>query len=516
MQKNFFLKWIYQLEGKKTDIIDHLREIIHVDIVKNSIDKFKNWRKKEGGAIEKDFDRHRRGIERKFYPNGNIAKEIHGLNQEMVNFLILDEHKTSELLKHKTLFDAANRYNFPTEYFYHLEKRKEINNTQKHRSLDYWYEQFKINYHIFFHPEFIKHKYKTNINYETYESYTVLQNIWSDLQNAILIHKLRVACEIRSWRWLYNDTFEDFNFDEINRDIEQFKKGLKKNDIENTGGFDNFNAILIYTELFEWLALDKLEDIEGFSNLKTKVIKNISLFPNDEQVAILIMLINYIITLFFQKKRIGAVKKVLFEVASCGFNERIFLVTYIDSNLFLNIFDLLQEDYPDFTNDMFSKYSTCIIPSEKLFVELFCMARMTAHKEDWYKALEYAEALEHYNNYTFAFRRGILTIEFQYEIKELWRTSYRPNYLEGKKEIDDEDIKDTCESFYNSLSLTKFHKKPKMEEKVRVLNLIKGVKTLLGRTISIDEVESALAATPRMMAYDWFKSKVELRIKGMK
>jgi hypothetical protein len=55
-----------------------------------------------------------------------------------------------------------------------------------------------------------------------------------------------------------------------------------------------------------------------------------------------------------------------------------------------------------------------------------------------------------------------------------------------------------------------------MEEKVRVLNLIKGVKTLLGRTISIDEVESALAATPRMMAYDWFKSKVELRIKGMK
>jgi hypothetical protein len=114
MQKNFFLKWIYQLEGKKTDIIDHLREIIHVDIVKNSIDKFKSWRKKQGGATEKDFDRHRRSVERNFYPNGNIAKEIYGLNQEMVNFLIIDEHKTSELLKHKTLFEAAKRNIFIT------------------------------------------------------------------------------------------------------------------------------------------------------------------------------------------------------------------------------------------------------------------------------------------------------------------------------------------------------------------------------------------------------------------
>jgi hypothetical protein len=515
MQKNFFFKWIYKIEAKKSDVLEYLRDFVHIKVAENSISKFKNWRKK-GNVTEKSFDRHRKSIEKKFYPNGNIAKETHRLNQEMINFLIIDEHKTSELLKHKTLFDAANRHNFSTEYFYHLEKRKEINNTQKHRSLDYWYEQFKVNYHIFFHPEFIKHKYKTNINYETYESYAVLQNIWSNLQNAILIHKLRVACEIRSWQWLYSDTFEDFNFDEINRDIEQFKKGLKKNDTDDTGNFDNFNAILIYMGLFEWLALEKLEDIEGFNNLKTKVIKNISMFPNDEQVAILIMLINYITKLFFLKKNIVAVKKMLFEVASYGFKERIFLVTYIDSNLFLNIFDLLQQDYPDFTNDMLSKYSTCIISNEKLFVELFCMARMAAHEKDWYKALECTEALEHDNNYTFAFRKGILTIEFQYEIKELWRISSRHAYLKGEKEIDDEDIKGTCELFYNSLSLTKFHKKPTLEEKMKVLNFIKGVKLLLEGTMKIDEIDLALKATPQMMAYEWFKSKVELRTKDIR
>jgi hypothetical protein len=333
------------------------------------------------------------------------------------------------------------------------------------------------------------------------------------LQKAILIHKLRVACEIRSWRWLYSDTFVDFNFDEINREIEQFRKNIDANKPDN---FDNFKAVFIYIELFEWLALEKLEDIEGFNNLRLKVIENISIFPNDEQVAILIMLINYTAKLFDQKEKIEIIKIMLFEVASCGFKGGIFGVTYLDSNLFLNIFDMLYKDYTDFTNEMFEKYSACIVPHEKLFVELFCTARIAAHEKDWYKALENATALDHCNNYVFAFRKGVITIEFQYEIRELWETSSRLSYLKGKKRIDGEDVKDTCDTFYNSLSSSKFHKKPTIEEKKRVFNFIEGVKSLIKSNISVDEIKSVLTATPQMMAYEWFKNKAIFRIKGMK
>lgn len=194
MRKNFFFKWLYKLEKDGKAISEYLTDTIRIDVIENSITKFNRWRK-NGEPQEKSFDRHRNRIKKSFYNNQDIETEIHELNQKMVDFLIINEHKKAELLKHKTLFDAAKHYNFPKEYFYHLEQRQKFNQKNNLRSLEYWYERFDINYHRFFHPKFTKHKPTAKVNHKSYEAYNVLQESWTDLQKVILIHKIRMACD---------------------------------------------------------------------------------------------------------------------------------------------------------------------------------------------------------------------------------------------------------------------------------------------------------------------------------
>ena len=199
------------------------------------------------------------------------------------------------------------------------------------------------------------------------------------------------------------------------------------------------------------------------------------------------------------------------EVAKKGFKGNIFgNKTYIDSNLFLNIFDMLYKHFPKFTDEMLNNHLECITPDDKSYIEWFCNARQNAYQKKWYKALDYIQRLNHDNNYTIAFRKGILTIQFQYEILKLWNAPLQSDYLTDKEIIDSEDIRDTCRLFLKSLTLTKFHQTPLDEEKERVVDFIRIVKTFLNSPLNISEIENGIKISPQPMSYEWLLKQTKL------
>lgn len=494
--KNSFFKWIFHLNAERQRVIQAFRKEGETaeNIVVNTYSKYKSWWKKEK-VEEKDFDRHRKSILKRFFDNNQdtTTAEIHKLKSNLTNFITINEAENNPLLEQKILFGAAKRLNFQEAYFYHLQKRETLNINTKKQGAKYFLECFEVNYNRYFHPAFEKDKVKIELNNTTYFPEETIQQTWSNLQMFTLTAQMKLACELQVRKVNYADKF----IDSIKKDIDTAKQ-----QIENYP-FEVCKAAHIYKEIFDWLQFDNLENIAAFDKTKDKILDNIEIFPEKEQATILILLLNYG-SVLYTKNPVES-SRIYHECSEFGFKNNIWAKeTAMESSLFMNMFDLTYKNHLDFARKLHTVYIDKINETERQWVKDFINARLLFLEKGkkYIDALNLVKNLENHRNYGFTLRRHIVILQCQYEIEKALENNVIKWSRKTANLCDDVAMEQTVTNFKKCIYTTQYFDQPSDQIKNAALNFITALFMIKNKTVSTDEVKKYLE-TNSTYAKDW-------------
>jgi hypothetical protein len=484
--KNNFFKWLFHLINKqaKVEKAFEKEEGINLDILKKSFSKLKRWKKEDKGE-EEDFNRHRKSIKKIFFDDNNdkINTGVLHLKSVLEDFLIKNEMDNNDLLKHKILFQAAQNHTFHEAYFYHLDKIEEVNNLTQTYSSSYWLDTFQLNYNRFFHPRFEKDKSKIELNNKTYAPKEVIEQSWISLQKFNLTTQIKLACELRIREANYGETFPfDNDIKVLISQIERYS-------------FETLKAAHIYLMLYKWLDFNNLDRVEEFKNTKDKVLKHIDIFPNKEQITILILLLNYAAKLYMNNySKVGL--RFYHECSKFGFDNNIWAKkTALESSLFMNMYDMTYQNHPNFVKQLRTEHTKKIIPTERQWVVDFIDARQLFKEEKYVEALNLVKPLKHHRNYGLTIRKYILMIQCQYEIQQGLekKTIVWTSNLEDLS--DNYAIEQTIRSFIKCIDSTQYFEQAAEEIKNAALGFILFISQISKNPNSVAEIKKELDIT---------------------
>ena len=202
------------------------------------------------------------------YNEKKLKRKVAELKKLIEQYLVIDTLQQEELLQERLLAQSliSRSYGMLEIYYAKIQKKRAKMPIQ---FMDYYQEQFRINYMLYFHPESLK--YKADI-----ES---VQKMTQNLDNAYFITKLRCFAECYARKWALGENSKFILLKEIKILVQRQLAS------ENPLATIYLNIINLYETEDNNYAL--------FKQVKDLFLQNLTLIPQKEQPSILSLLINF-------------------------------------------------------------------------------------------------------------------------------------------------------------------------------------------------------------------------------
>lgn len=499
--KNFFFKWLYHFRTtEKQSLLSLLQENNQSSdyteqLIENSYAKFKRWINKNTYS-DKDFERHYNKLSKNIYNEDKtrLDTDLKFLANEMESFIINSEIQDKPKYRHQILFDKAKQVHFNEAYFHHLDAL-EACLTMDIKTADGFYDKFKIQEHRYFHTNFDKDKTKVELNGNYYEPEKFIQTCWENLTKFNLLSQIKMACELRTRKAIFDNDFKNFSAKKILH--------LKEEILEFQ--FEDFPEAHIYLELFQWLDFTRLEELETFDQSKNFIISKLHLFSKNEQSLILVYLMNFVGKVYKTESEISI--DWYYQLAKIGFEQIWTKEMPVESSLLMNIYDLTYQKYPNFAAKIITDYTIKLSVQEKNWMIAFFQARQAFNAKEYVKALKLVKPLIHHKNYGLTLRKYILMLQAKYELYlTLANTPLRTKYLLNLGS--EEAIKETIINLKTYINKSHYFKQPSNVQKKATENFITIIEHLINQTATTDEMKKQLNQHPTY-SYTWLAEKID-------
>ncbi|MFK7948583.1 MAG: hypothetical protein AB8G11_13415 [Saprospiraceae bacterium] len=503
MKKKEFFEWIRLFnDSEKENLIKATKGLVpnQKTFFKDVINKIKKWQTNSiinfGDLTTKIEQKEGRNFTR-----GNFADAIRErLAPFLYRFIITNETTNDKLLKNQVLFKAVQKRHFTDTYYYHyLNEREVANKEQPQKSFDYYHEQSTIDYSRYFNAEFQKYTFKTTQNYTDFKAEEVLLNTWQNNKIAFLIKQYRLACEILCRQSIVKDNESVLN----TIDFSYLNQQLTVNQLSESVALD------IYSNIYQCFVTADFSDIEPIIPILHKTLDNYTIFTNEEQTSLLILLMNIV----------GRVKKInptqttidlLEQIAIFGFENNIFgKESAIEENVYINLCDILKKNP---LHKKLEKDWLILLPTEddRIWVTTYLQIQKHIEKKEYYESLCLMQNLNHQNNIYFAFRKYIFQLMCMLELKLEIQKGEKQFHHKQEDIVSMDRFQDVLNNINYALSHTKYLQKPTKEEKEKFLNYVEAITLLYQENPDNDSIKQMLEGDTAMYAKAWLKQKFEI------
>lgn len=509
MKKNEFFEWIKRFDSEEEKKLKKRTKALVENqrvFIKAVVNKIRIW-KDTSKKSRKTFQNLLKGIRQKEGRNftvGDLTDAISNrLKPFLYRFIITNETEQDELLKYQIIFKAAQKRHFSDAYFYYLDHRENSNQQQSHRSFNYFEEKSDINYLRYFNSEFQKYTFKTTQNYSDFKPEQVLYQTWQDSKTAFLIKHFRLACEILCLQSVVQE--EEKQLETI--DLSFLNQLFSDNDLSES------IALQIYASLYQTFDVGNFENIEILRPIIQKALDNISIFTNEEQTSILILLLNIV----GRVKKINPTEEVfslLEKIAVFGFEKDIFgKEASIEENLYINLFSILQKQPlgKKLRNDFLHLLPT---DNDRNWIKTYFDIQDCIENKEYYNTLILLKTLNNHNNFRFTLRKYILQLQCTLELQLKIDDNPNDYFHEQADAASDDRFQEILTNIDNALNYTKYLKKPTKDERQNFMNFVEITTMLFQKQLDTAEITIRLA-TDKAFAKDWLQKKFK-QIKEVK